>query len=117
MALPDSMRRRIEDEAAKRGADPAKAIAEAERLHSDAQTEEKAGAESGAGKASADAEGDFPAPFKSQLLIGHLPFIRVRELRALWLGLTESLPDDDLTCGEFQRKHGGASVPSDPAAT
>ena len=115
MALPDPIRKRIEAEAAKRGADPDKAIAEAERLAAESADEESPKKSE---TAPATSEGsDFPAPFKSQLLIGHLPFVRVRELRALWLGLTESLPDDDLTCGEFQRKYGGASVPSDPAAT
>lgn len=54
-------------------------------------------------------------PLADRLLIGFLPFIRVRELRSIWLGLDESLPDDDLTCGEFQAKIAkkfGGTVPT-----
>ena len=39
----------------------------------------------------------------------HLPFMRVRELRA-FIGLSERIPDDDALCGEFLARHGGALV-------
>lgn len=112
MALPDTVRKRIETEAAKRGADPGKAIAEAERLSSESESEEPSPDK----KPAAESGSDFPAPFKSQLLIGHLPFVLVRELRNDWLGLTERIPDDGLTCAEFQRKYGGAPAPTTPEA-
>ena len=105
MALPDTTRKRIEAEAAKRGVDPAKALAASERISKpSAPTESKAVA---TGK-----------PLADRLLIGFLPFIKVRELRAEWLGLSERITDDDLTCGEFQAKYGGAgqSAVADPAA-
>lgn len=98
MALPDTTRKRIKDEAEKRGADPAKAIAEAERIAAGREPAERPG-------------GEQPMPGKpvaDRLLIGFLPFIKVRELRAEWLGLSERIPDDELTCGEYQLKHGGA---------
>lgn len=105
MPLPESTRKRIESEAAKRGADPAKAIAEAERLI----------------KPSVDAESEAATagkPVADRLLVGFLPFIKVRELRAEWLGLSERIADDELTCGDYQLKHGGAGQPAvaDPAA-
>lgn len=57
------------------------------------------------------AAGDAPSmgdgePIK--LFQYHLPFIRVRELRARWLGLDESIADDELPCGQWLEKHGGA---------
>jgi hypothetical protein len=54
-------------------------------------------------------------PTLERLLIGVLPFVRVRELRSIWLGLDERLPDDELSCGEFQLKYGGGAAPA-PAA-
>lgn len=48
------------------------------------------------------ASSDLPKLFQY-----HLPFIRVRELRKIWLGLEERVEDDDMLCGEFAVKHGG----------
>jgi hypothetical protein len=42
----------------------------------------------------------------------HLPFIRVRELRSRWLGLDESLQDDEMVCGQWLEKHGGIMATS-----
>lgn len=53
-------------------------------------------------------------PVADRLLVGFLPFIKVKELRAIWLGLTDSIPDDELTCGEYAAKHGGAVGGSSP---
>jgi phage gp29-like protein len=47
-------------------------------------------------------------PAADRLLVGFLPFIKVRELRDVWLGLDERIPDDEMTCGEYQAKHGVA---------
>ena len=44
----------------------------------------------------------------------HLPFVLVRELRSKWLGLDERIADDDMLCGEFAVKHGGATAPVAP---
>lgn len=68
---------------------------------------------------------------EAQLLIGHLPYVKVRELRQIWLkplGLDKEFPDQELTIAEWNRKHGvpgwappappqggnGGSQPSDP---
>lgn len=98
MQLDPATEQRIRDEAEKRGTDPDKAVAHAESI-----APSKPAAEKG------DAPKQGATPLVDKLLIGHLPFVRVRELRSL-LGLTERLPDDDLTCGEFAAKHGGASA-------
>lgn len=101
--LPSAIRKRIEDEAVKRGADPAEAVAEAERLSA------SSGGKDGGGSDEAPAR-----PLAERLLIGFLPFIKVRELRSLWLGLTEPVIDDELTCAEWQLKHGSPASTSAP---
>lgn len=106
--LPDVVRKRIEAEAIKRGQDPAKAIAQAERL-ANGQSEESDEETPSTGSKSS-------RPTFERLLIGVLPFIKVRELRSIWLGLPDRIPDDELTCGEFQVKYGGASTPAEPEA-
>jgi hypothetical protein len=106
--LPDTVRKRIEDEARKRGVDPEKALAEAERLANESNDTEDTGDEA-TGKSSSK------RPTFERLLIGVLPFIKVRELRQHWLGLTERVADDEMMCGDFQAKHGGAGqAPSAP---
>lgn len=88
---------RISEEAKRRGVDPVAAIAEARRLTasvSEAQSKLPSG---------------LTRPVADHLLIGFLPFIRVRELRTTWLGLPDPIPDDDLTCGEYVARHGGAA--------
>jgi hypothetical protein len=104
VALPENLRRKIEAEAKRRGVDPADALQEAERLAADE-----------APSAPAEAAPDAPTrPVADRLLIGFLPFIKVRELRQHWLGLDERIADDDMTCGEYQLKHGGAGAPAEP---
>lgn len=98
MPLPDTIRKRIEAEAVKRGVDPSQAVAKAETLSTD---EPK----------TSDPEGGGSRPVADRLLIGFLPFIKVRELRELWLGLSERIPDDEMTCGDYQLKHGAGTVP------
>ena len=92
MSLEPSIVERIRAEAVKRGVDPDAAIARADSRP--------------ASRKPAKAEA---VPLVDKLLIGHLPFVKVRELREL-LGLTERVPDDELMCGEFAAKHGGASA-------
>ncbi len=102
MPLSPAIRARVVDEAKRRGIDPAVALRAAE--------------------SAAPVEDDVPStsdaptrPVADRLLVGFLPFIKVRELRALWLGLDDRIPDDEMTCGDYQVKHGGAAAA--PAAT
>lgn len=41
----------------------------------------------------------------------HLPFLRVHEIRA-FIGLTERIANDDMLCGEFMARFGGALAAS-----
>jgi hypothetical protein len=54
---------------------------------------------------------DTPAAPKTaelpKLFQYHLPYIRVRELRKIWLQLEERLPDDDMVSGKWLERHGG----------
>lgn len=112
MPLDQVTAKRVRDEAERRGVDPDEAIAEAERIRS------SAGAAPAPGKA--DAVPGKPAPGQhptfERMLIGAFPFVMVRELRSIWLGLDERIPDDDMMCGEFQAKYGGgaAAAPASP---
>jgi len=100
VALSAKQRAALEDAARREGVDARELVAEAERL-------------SGGG----DSDGETAAgrPVAERLLIGFLPFIKVRELRSIWLGLDERIPDDELTCGEYSLRHGGqpAAKPED----
>ena len=89
MPLSDAQRAALAAAAAERGLDEAQLVAAAERL----------GEEGG--------EAEPVRPLADRLLIGFLPFIKVVELRSLWLGLPERIPDDEMTCGDYQMKHGG----------
>lgn len=83
----------IRAEAAKRGIPEAALLQAAERLAS--------GGAPGAG-------GGAEPPKIYQY---HLPFMRVFEIRQL-IGLTERIANDDLLCGEFMSRFGGALAPS-----
>lgn len=115
MALPDHIRAQIVEEAERRGVDPGKALAHAEALSSPAP---------GPGDPRSGSAAPM-RPLAESLLIGHLPFVKVRELRQLWLGLDERITgeiNDEMTCGEFQlaiaQKYGGApSAGGDSGAT
>ncbi len=102
MPLSPSQRERITAEAKRRGVDPEAAIAAAEKSARPAAPVESAPPTEAAASSK---------PIADRLLIGFLPFILVRELRANWLGLDERIADDDLTCGEFQAKYGGNGQP------
>jgi hypothetical protein len=101
MPLDPATEKRIRDEAAKRGADPGMALAEAERIRAKAAPVEKS-----------DEKPETETtthPVADRLLIGFLPFMKVRELRSIWLGLPERVQDDEMFCGDFAAKHGGAA--------
>jgi hypothetical protein len=106
MALSAAAEQAVRDEAERRGVDPDEAVS-----HARALTEDGSGEESGAAKATGG------KPTFERLLIGAFPFIKVRELRQNWLGLTERVEDDEMFCGDFAAKHGGAaSAPATPEA-
>lgn len=106
MQLDPKQRTRIEAEAAKRGADPKAAIAHAEKI---AAARDKAAP----GGKSKDAPADAAA--ERQILVGFVPFVKVREVRA-YMGLTERIADDEMMCGEFAAKYSGAGSPAPTAA-
>lgn len=110
MPLSPAQRERVAAEAKRRGVDPEAAIAAAEKAaRPRSSPDDSPSADDAPPPAPAS---DAPArPIADRLLIGFLPFIRVRELRANWLGLDERIADDDLTCGEFQAKYGGNGQP------
>lgn len=103
MALDAATRQAVVSGAKSRGVDPDEAIAEAERIAAEGDADTERGVSSGPER-----------PTFERLLIGVLPFIKVRELRSIWLGLDERIPDDEMMCGDFRLKHGGAG-PVDPA--
>jgi hypothetical protein len=109
--LDPAIEERIRTRAAELGDDPDEAVAEAELVLAEDSAE---GGETG------EAQGQRSAPparpIADRLLIGFLPFILVRELRQHFLGLTEAIKDDDLTCGEFQAKYAG-SLTASPSTT
>lgn len=106
MALSLAAEKAIRAEAESRGVDPDEAVAHARSL-----PEFSGDQPDGPNQSKAE------RPIADRLLIGFLPFIKVKELRSIWLGLEERIPDDELTCGEFQIKHGGAAVaPATPEA-
>lgn len=110
MPLSPSQRERVAAEAKRRGVDPEAAIAAAEKAARPRPAPDDSPPDGDA--PSTAPAGDSPSrPIADRLLIGFLPFIRVRELRANWLGLDERIADDDLTCGEFQAKYGGNGQP------
>lgn len=100
MPLDAATRERVIAEAKRRGVDPDAAVAAAERVAPKPNTDKDVG----------DKSADPSRPIADRLLIGFLPFIKVRELRANWLGLDERIPDDEMTCGDYQAKHGGAAA-------
>lgn len=103
MPLDQRQRTAVEGEAKRRGIDPAKATAAAERIVDKAPSRSPAG----------DASAATPAASDKPILVGFAPFVRVREVRA-YMGLTERIPDDDMMCGEFAAKYGGAGSPASP---
>lgn len=96
--LDAAAERRVRAEAERRGVDPEAAVAAARKI---------AGGDEG--DTDASAPGQAARPTFERLLIGVLPFIKVRELRVNWLGLDERVEDDEMFCGDFAAKHGGAA--------
>lgn len=106
MPLTDKQRAALEAKAKEAGVDAAKLIAEAESL-SGGGSEREVTSEAGAG-------GEPP-----KLFMYHLPFVRVREVRRIWLGLDESFPGDEAIAAEWAAKFaaggGGGETPPEVA--
>ena len=96
MPLSDEQRAKIEEEAKRRGIDPAKLIAAADKAK---QTQ------TSTSKVDADVSTDEAPP---NLYMYHLPFVRVNEVRERWLKLPP-LTDGDMLTGEWLAKHGTAT--------
>lgn len=96
MALSQDQRDRVIAMAEEAGLDTDEALREAER-----QMSEGDGSEGDGDEAKQRPEAD-------RFLIGFLPYVRVRELRQDWLGISERIEDDDLPTGRWLLKHGGA---------
>jgi hypothetical protein len=99
MALTNEQRSKLESEAKRRGVDPVALIREAESL---SEPGAKPGATSG---------GELP-----KLFMYHLPFVRVREVRQRWLGLTEAFPGDESIASEWAAEHGAETISPPPDA-
>lgn len=100
--LTEKQRAALEVKAKAAGVDPAKLIAEAERL-----------AEAGDEKPDAKPEGSKAAPSAEQpkLFMYLLPFVTVREVRQVWLGLDDSFPGDGEVASAWAAKQGGSTPP------
>lgn len=103
MPLSDEKRKELHDAAQAAGLDPDEVVAEAEKIAGeDAPPEAKPAGE----KAEA-----APAPKgEVKIFAYHLPFMKVREVRAS-IGLADRIDDDEMPTGEWLAKHGGG-VPS-----
>lgn len=100
MALTSQQRAALEAAAKERGIDPAKLIAEAEAMSGSDETSAK------------ESEPSSAEPPK--LFMYLLPFVRVREVRKIWLKLEESFPGDDAVAAEWAAKFGGGSGSDEP---
>lgn len=96
MPLSSNQRAALEAKARERGVDPAKLIAEAESMLSADQ--------SGSGNAQDAAPAEQP-----KLFMYLLPFVTVREVRQVWLGLSDSFPGDGEVASAWAAKQGGGS--------
>lgn len=100
MALSDAQRAALTVAAIEAGVKPSIVISEAESMV-------------GGGE---DGEATKPGgrPLFERMLIGAFPFVRVRELRQHWLGLSDSIEDEDLSCLEYElkirQKYGGGGA-------
>ena len=112
MSLSASQRQALVEAAAREGVDSSALLAAAEALVGDGAVKpaESAGEVSVESKGVPSSQQGHPAA--DRLLIGFLPYIRVRELRSVWLGLDERLKDDEMTCGAFQLKYVGGGSPA-----
>ena len=99
MPLSPEQRAALEAEADRRGVDRAALIREAEALVDGGDEQEPS---QRGGNADAPPSGEQP-----KLFMYLLPFVKVREVRQKWLGLTESFPGDNEVASKWALKMGG----------
>ncbi len=105
MPLSSDQRATLEAEAQRRGIDPAKLI--------DAAEKDLAGSAEGApAKPGAESKAE-PSSEQPKLFMYLLPFVTVREVRQVWLGLTDSFPGDGEVASKWAAKQSGDVVPAD----
>ena len=102
MALSEAQRQRVIEFARRKGEDPEELLKVAEQ--------ESEGQESAAPEGEGETEGQPAQPVLETLLVGLVPYLKVRELREKWLGVTDSVVDDHLTVAEWNIKHGEQSL-------
>lgn len=99
--LSDIERELLRKVAEERGVDADALIAEGEAMRDGASGRSESQPSEGG------STGGAGHPTFDRMLIGAFPYVRVRELRSIWLGIEERAPDDDLFTGEWLRLHGG----------
>ena len=104
--LTEKQRAALTAAAKEQGVNPVDLIEEAEALSGD-----------GGKPAEPDKPGTSSSGEPPKLFMYHLPFVRVREVRQVWLGLTESFPGDDEIASEWAAKHGADAAPPEPEAS
>lgn len=112
MPLSEEQKAELRAQAEAAGIDPARAIAAAESI---AEAESARDAPDDEKPKSAKAGAAPPAEELPKLFMYHLPFVRVREVRQRWLGLTEAFPGDDEVAAQWAAKMQPTS--GTPAAT
>jgi len=101
MPLSESQRAKLTAEAARRGVDPDKLIAAAER------------AVDGAPPTSDKAPSGKPAKTDRPLYMYHLPFVTVNEVRTTWLGL-EPIAGGEANAAKYAAEQAGPSASAKP---
>lgn len=105
MPLTNKQRAAIEAKAKEAGVDPARLLAEAESISS---------GQSAAPDTKGDSSRSVPSTEQPKLFMYLLPFVTVREVREVWLGLSDSFPGDDEVASAWAAKQGGGgSTPPD----
>lgn len=102
MPLNEQQRAALEAAAEREGVDPAELIAAAEA--------ELAATE---GEAKPDAAAKPGSAEQPKLFQYHLAFVKVREVRANWLGLTDPFPGDDEVAAAWAARFAAAPAPDD----
>lgn len=100
--LTDEQRDALEAAAKEAGVDPDDLIKEAESLSS--------------GPPRAESSEDAATKEQPKLFMYLLPFVRVREVRKIWLGLDESFPGDNEIASAWAAKQGGGGGETPPVA-
>lgn len=107
MPLTDEQRAKLEAAAKERGLDPAALIREAEKIAPRAGQDDDPGSDR-----------DEQPKEQPKLFMYLLPFVTVREVRQVWLGLKDSFPGDSEVAAAWAAKQapssGGGQEPEEP---